>query len=100
MNHKNPVELTKKLIEIPSISRQETEIPEYIASLVDGEIQEFRCRGRECGKNVIAISEPEPGRPFILLNGHHDTIGGYFQITVRAVSVGKGKRDVDFNKFV
>ena len=74
MNKTDPVELTKRFIEIPSVAREETEIPEYIASLVNGEVQEFHCHGKRCGSNVIAISDPHPGEPFLLLNGHHDTV--------------------------
>jgi len=74
MNETDPAEITKRLIEIPSVAREETEIPEYIASLVDGEVKEFHCHGKRCGRNVIAISEPHPGEPFVLLNGHHDTV--------------------------
>ena len=90
----DPVELTKDLIRIPSISREQyhdsvsivhsisdsiahsisNSIAHHIAPLVDGTIQEFPITNSPHGTNVIAISEPFPGEPFILLNGHHDTV--------------------------
>lgn len=71
---RNVLELTKNLIEIPSVAREKTEIADYLATIVDGNVQEFRCKGNPCGSNVISISEPHPAQPFILLNGHHDTV--------------------------
>ena len=69
-----PIHILKELVRIPSVSRKPSEITEFIASRVDGSIQEFPIRGHPNGRNVIAISEPCPGEPFILLNGHHDTV--------------------------
>ena len=69
-----PIHILKDLVRIPSVSRKPSEITEFIASRVDGSIQEFPIRGHPNGRNVIAISEPCPGEPFILLNGHHDTV--------------------------
>lgn len=69
-----PLQILKELIRIPSVSRKESTIAQLIASLVDGKIQNIACHGKPCGSNVVAISEPHPGKPFILLNGHHDTV--------------------------
>jgi len=68
------VELLNELIGIPSVSRKETDIAGYIASLIEGEVRSFPRCGAPDGENVIAISEPFPDKPFILLNGHHDTV--------------------------
>jgi len=70
----DPVTILENLVRTPSVSREKSEIADVIAELVGGDIQEFPIRGRPRGRNVIAISEPHPGEPFILLNGHHDTV--------------------------
>jgi acetylornithine deacetylase/succinyl-diaminopimelate desuccinylase-like protein len=68
------VELTKKLISIESITGNEKEIAEFIASELDMENTEMQ--GVEgFGPNVIAKNIPNPNKPFILLNCHMDTVG-------------------------
>lgn len=70
----NTIDLLKELIRIPSVSRTQSGIEDFVADYVGGDIQELTSRGKPCGGNVVAISEPHPGKPFILLNGHHDTV--------------------------
>lgn len=70
----DPVQGTKELVRIPSISRERSDIAEFIANQVDGTIQEFPVKNASLGRNVFAVSEPYPGEPFLLLNGHHDTV--------------------------
>ncbi len=70
----NIIDCIEELIRIPSVSREESEIFEFIASFVGGESLYYRFGEIGTGTNIIAVSKPHPGRPFILLNGHHDTV--------------------------
>ena len=71
---KTCIPITRELVGIPSVSREPSDMADHIARKVGGDIHEFPVRGAPFGKNVVAISEPHPGLPFILLNGHHDTV--------------------------
>jgi acetylornithine deacetylase/succinyl-diaminopimelate desuccinylase-like protein len=67
------IELTKKLIEIESVTGNESEIAQFIASQLDfaavtmQEVEGF-------GPNVIAKHIPDSEKPVIILNCHMDTV--------------------------
>lgn len=68
------IELTKKLIEIKSVTGSEHDIAEFIAShlhCADVEMQEVE----GFGPNVLATNISDPRKPAILLNCHMDTVG-------------------------
>ena len=67
------IELTKKLIEIESISSNEEKIAQFIASQLDfADITMQKVEG--FGPNVIAKHITNPKRPVIILNCHMDTV--------------------------
>ena len=70
------IDLTKKLISIPSQIGQTTEIENYIASYLENipgaEVELQPVPGH--GNNVIARSIHNPSNPTILINGHLDTV--------------------------
>ena len=63
--------LLKKLISIPSFSKEEDKTAEAIFSFLDShEANPYRI-----GNNVFALSKNfDPGKPVVLLNSHHDTV--------------------------
>lgn len=69
--HKDAIELLKKLISLPSLSREEHSTAEALASF-------FEERGiphTRIANNVIAKNKFfDPARQTILLNSHHDTV--------------------------
>ncbi|MEE9150339.1 MAG: M20/M25/M40 family metallo-hydrolase [Thermoplasmata archaeon] len=69
----DPIELTKKLISIESITGNEHEISEFIASQLDfADVKMQTVDG--FGPNVVARHIKNPKTPTILLNSHLDTV--------------------------
>lgn len=67
------MELTKRLISIPSVFGREWEIGEFIASCFEGhEVERQKVHGYP--PNIIVRNEVDEKRPTILLNGHMDTV--------------------------
>lgn len=74
------MELTKKLITIPSVFGREWEIAEFIASqFEDVEVERQRVQGFP--PNIIVRQEVSENCPTILLNGHMDTVEPSFDWT-------------------
>ncbi|UCE37417.1 MAG: M20/M25/M40 family metallo-hydrolase [Thermoplasmata archaeon] len=67
------VELTKKLVEIQSVTGNETEIGEFITSELDDPNVEMQ-KVAGFGPNVIAKHITKPEDPIIILNCHMDTV--------------------------
>ena len=70
------IDLTKKLISIPSQIGQTTEIENFVASYLEkipgAEVELQPVPGH--GNNVIARCIHNPSNPTILINGHLDTV--------------------------
>jgi len=64
------IELLRKLITIPSISREETAAADFLQKWM----QEAGIDVKRKGNNLWAESEPEGGKPTVLLNAHIDTV--------------------------
>lgn len=64
------VELLKRLIAIPSISRDETECADFIADFLKARAIPFSRHGN----NLWATHIADPARPTLLLNAHIDTV--------------------------
>lgn len=65
------VELLKKMIAIPSLSRQE----DAVATLIQNELEAYGIPVLRIGHNVIAMSAHfKADKPSIILNSHHDTV--------------------------
>ena len=65
------VQLLRKMIAIPSISREE----QQTAALLTTTLSRYGFPAERIGNNVIAIGAGyKKGRPTILLNSHHDTV--------------------------
>ncbi|MEL6253609.1 MAG: M20 family metallo-hydrolase [Bacteroidota bacterium] len=68
---KNAIELLKKLIETPSISREEN----VTANLIEKFLEEAGIKTHRKGNNVWAFSKVYiEGQTTLLLNSHHDTV--------------------------
>jgi len=67
---KKAIELLKKLIETPSISRNE----EKTADLLESFLKEKGFRVKRKYNNVWASSEIDTSKKTVLLNSHHDTV--------------------------
>lgn len=64
------IELLKQLVSIPSVSRNEAQAADFLqASMASRGLDVHRC-----GHNLWVESEPESGKPSILLNAHIDTV--------------------------
>lgn len=70
MNHNRASELLKKLIAVPSVSRQE----DGTASLLMDELSVMGLSPRRYRNNVWAVGPFDSSRPTLLLNSHHDTV--------------------------
>ncbi len=67
------IELTKKLVEIESITGNESKIAQFIASQLD--FADYEMQNVEgFGPNVIAKHITNPNKPVIILNCHMDTV--------------------------
>ena len=65
------VDLLRRLIATPSISREENATADLIAAY----LQEYGFTPHRTANNVWAIApDYTPGRPTVLLNSHHDTV--------------------------
>lgn len=64
------IELLKQLVSIPSISRDEGQVADFLQAHLTSRGLEVHRRGH----NLWVESEPESGRPCILLNAHIDTV--------------------------
>ena len=65
------VDLLKRLIAVPSISRDEGKCAEIMAQTMES----YGLKPQVCGCNTFVVSEPfDPSRPTILLNAHIDTV--------------------------
>ena len=70
------IDLLKGMVSIPSFSREEGPVADYI----EGWLRAHGLEPRRTGHNLWLDSEPDSGRPLLLLNGHIDTVkpaGGY-----------------------
>ena len=68
-------QLTRALVDIPSVTGQEREIGEFLLSFLEG--AGWSCRTQEVGPdrfNVLAVS----GQPALLLTTHMDTVPPFF----------------------
>src|SRR5690606_39219241 len=69
--HTLAVELLRKMIAIPSFSREEAEV----ASLIADFLKEQGVATKRKGNNVWAVNAAfDKSKPTILLNSHHDTV--------------------------
>lgn len=64
------IELLKQLVSIPSISREEGQAADFLQNFMVSRGLDVHRRGH----NLWVESEPESGRPTILLNAHIDTV--------------------------
>jgi len=65
------IELLKTMIEIPSLSRDEKEVADFL----EIQFSEWGLRPARCGNNLWMRNEKwEEGKPVILLNSHIDTV--------------------------
>lgn len=63
-------DLLKKLISIPSFSREEKDAADFL----EGYLTSSGLSPKRCGNNIWVESEPESDKPTILLNAHIDTV--------------------------
>src|ERR1700741_468878 len=64
-------ELLRKLISIPSFSKEEDKTAEAIFNFLDA----HQANPYRVGNNIFALSKNfDPEKPVILLNSHHDTV--------------------------
>ena len=69
--HSEVIELLRKLISTPSLSRQEVET----ANIIEAFFKDFEISTHRKGNNIWAYSKYfQPEKPTILLNSHHDTV--------------------------
>lgn len=64
------VELLKRLIATPSVSRNE----EDAANLMEQQMRDWGLKPQRVGNNLMLIGPHEDGRPTLLLNAHIDTV--------------------------
>lgn len=70
------IELLKSMVAIPSLSREETAVADFI----EGWLKERSLPVFRKGNNIWLDAEPASDKPVLLLNGHIDTVkpaGGY-----------------------
>ena len=70
------IDLLKGMVSIPSFSREEGPVADYI----EGWLRAHGLEPRRTGHNLWLDSEPDSDKPLLLLNGHIDTVkpaGGY-----------------------
>lgn len=64
------VELLKRLISTPSVSRDERQA----ADLFEQQVRDWRLPVRRIGNNILIEEELDPEKPTLLLNAHIDTV--------------------------
>ena len=64
------VELLKRLISTPSVSRDERQA----ADIFEQQARAWGLPARRIGNNILIADEPDSGRPTMLLNAHIDTV--------------------------
>ena len=64
------VELLKRLISTPSVSRDERQA----ADIFEQQSRAWGLPARRIGNNILIADEPDSGRPTMLLNAHIDTV--------------------------
>ncbi|MBQ4386310.1 MAG: M20 family metallo-hydrolase [Prevotella sp.] len=64
------VELLKRLISTPSVSRDERQA----ADIFEQQVRAWGLPARRIGNNIMIADEPDSGRPTMLLNAHIDTV--------------------------
>ena len=64
------VELLKKLIATPSVSREETAAADILADFIEN----FGLPVKRIGNNILVCEELDAEKPTLLLNAHIDTV--------------------------